>query len=89
MTPQIESYIVAGTVRPFCYRLVGTRKWFLGVYLVGCADRTSLRQQMEPKLGPVEIDMRPEKRPSGIGVEAWAAELAHRRRETHRVAGHG
>jgi hypothetical protein len=83
MTPQMESHIVTVMVRPFCYRPVGTREWFLGCYIVGCDIRAMMR------LGPLEFDMRPEKRPSGISELAWQAELAHRQRETHPASGHG
>jgi hypothetical protein len=51
--------------------------------------RASLRERLEPSLGPLEVDLRPAQRPDGLSDLAWQAELAHRQRETHPAAGHG
>ncbi len=78
----MESWIVAGTVRPFCYRPTGQKKWRVGYAIVGCDVRAFLRDRLEPHLGPLEVDLRPVKRPSGLSALAWGAELAHRARES-------
>lgn len=89
MTADIEAAICAGSVRPFVYRPVGEGEWRLACYIVGCDVRAFLRERLEPSLGPLEVDLRPEQRPEGISALAWQAELAHRRRETHPMQGHG
>jgi hypothetical protein len=83
-----EALFLRGGCRPFVYRPRGEREWRLGWALPGLDVRVFLRQRLEPSLGPLEVELRPEKRPSGVSAGAWRRELEQRRAETHAAVGH-
>jgi hypothetical protein len=83
-----EALFLRGGCRPFVYRPKGEKEWRLGWALPGLDVRAFLRQRLEPSLGPLEIEVRPVARPSGVSTGAWAYELAHRQTEMHSVVGH-
>ena len=89
MDAELEARFVRGGCRPFVYRPQGEREWRLGWALPGLDVREFLRQRLEPSLGPLEIQVRPERRPRGVSVGAWTRELERRRTEMCVVSGHG
>jgi hypothetical protein len=73
-----EALFLRGGCRPFVYRPKGESTWRLGWALPGVDVQAFLRQRLEPSLGPLEVELRPEKRPSGVSAAAWGCELEQR-----------
>lgn len=78
-----EALFIKGRCRPFTYRQRGESKWHLGWAMPGLDVRAFLRQRLEPSLGPLEVEVRPKRRPDGVSAGAWRYELDQRRAETH------
>ena len=70
-----EALFLRGGCRPFVYRSKGESAWRLGWALPGVDVRAFLRQRLEPSLGPLEVELRPRMRPTGVSVAAWRCEL--------------
>jgi hypothetical protein len=82
---EIEQTMTRLGFRPFVYRPRG-EGWRLGWYHPVMMPNP--RAFLEPKLGPLEVDMRPRVRPREVSNEAWQRELARRRGEMHAAVGH-
>ena len=83
---ELEAMMLKQGFRPFVYRPRG-EAWRLGWYHPEMMPNP--RGMLEPKLGPLEVELRPEQRPSEVSAEAWRCELTRRRTEMAAVGGHG
>ena len=67
------------------YRPVGETEWRLGWALPGLDVRAFLRERLEPSLGSLEVETRPQQRPPDVSAGAWQFELDRRRQEPLRI----
>ena len=82
---EIEEKMLALGFRPFRYRPLG-EAWRTGWYHP--VMQPNPRAFLEPKLGPLEVDLRPRVRPGEVSIEAWQRELVRRRGEMRAAVGH-